>query len=245
MLSNPNYNNPKLLRLMSRLHPTSYDMFIETLYEDIEDILKRLAKDRAAHLRKYQATFDASKSVDKNKNDLFKIFEDDINMQIVRSLESKEYEASHDKFSNGHVDIYVELEGYPYIWFGESKIWGGASDIDGGFKQLNNAYSTGDDDECCGGIIIYVVDTQLATNDILSSWAEMLLEIKTPKVSNSIDDLSVSCAICDVTDWARKKYSDQKSLRRNRFNSSHKHPSSGLPYHMRHFTLDLRHERRD
>ncbi|MFX9004208.1 hypothetical protein ABTN42_22025, partial [Acinetobacter baumannii] len=78
--------------------------------------------------------------------------------------------AAHDKFDNGHVDIHVELSGYPYKWFGESKIWNGVTKIDGGFKQLLEDYSTGEKNEKCGGVLIYVVNTTQSTNKILRAW---------------------------------------------------------------------------
>ncbi|MFX9840685.1 hypothetical protein ABTP51_19090, partial [Acinetobacter baumannii] len=73
---------------------------------------------------------------------VFKVFEDDINTQIVRDLKLLNYDAVHDKFDNGHVDIHVEVSGFPFKWLGESKIWKGVSKIEGGFKQLLEDYST-------------------------------------------------------------------------------------------------------
>ena len=208
---------------MTRLTPKSYQQFIDTLYEDIDEIIKKLAKDRQAFLIKYQSA----------ANDI-KLFEDDINHQIVRALDYKDYRVSHDKFCNGHVDVYVELDNYPYIWLGECKIWSGASNIDTGFKQLNNAYSTGEDDECCGGVIVYFVDTDTTVNDLMGKWAAMLLEYNPPTTANTVKELKV---------WSEYDYKENR--KRNRFYSSHLHQSSGLPYTVRHFALDLRHQRLD
>ncbi len=209
-----------VLKMIKRRKPKNYESFVETLYEDIDSIISDISDARKYIRQKYQNLDSAH----------LKIFEDDMNIQIVNGLKQLSYSACHDKYRNGHVDIHVEIDGKPYKWLGESKIWTGLSWIHHGFKQLIDDYSTGEENECCGGIIIYAVDTLLSTNTMLESWASFLFE-----QSNNEDDSNFK----DFISW-----SNYPSTNRNSFFSSQIHPHSGLPdYKIRHLIANFRSNR--
>ncbi|MFH4202118.1 hypothetical protein WAJ61_22235, partial [Acinetobacter baumannii] len=80
-------------------------------------ILREIQASRKLTVKKYP---------DVNSDEaVFKVFEDDINTQTVRDLKLLNYDAVHDKFDNGHVDIHVEVSGFPFKWLGESNMWKG------------------------------------------------------------------------------------------------------------------------
>ncbi|MEN8549773.1 hypothetical protein ABFW07_10215 [Acinetobacter soli] len=217
MLTNPTLTNPLVQQLIQRLNPNSYQDFLDLLYKDLDEIINDLQQDREALLKKFKAC-----------NDDAKIFEDDVNNQIVRSLKYKCYNSAHDKFHNGHVDIHVTIPGFEYTWLGESKIWNGVTYIDQGFKQLNDAYSTGEDNDSAGGVLIYIVDTQLTANAMMEKWANSLLTYDPSSPPNNVKGLGVYC--------------EYPSNRKNSFISTHEHPYSGLEYNVRHMSIYLRHD---
>ncbi len=218
MLTNPGLLDPRVIKFMTRLQPTSYQAFIDCLYTDLDEILREIQASRKIIAQKYPIS-------DANKETL-KVFEDDINTQIVRDLKILNYDAAHDKFDNGHVDIHVELSGYPYKWFGESKIWNGVTKIDGGFKQLLEDYSTGEKNEKCGGVLIYVVNTTQSTNKILRAWYnELEAAGNDPARNTNLEGLELTWPHDDI----------------NLFYSTQVHPHSGLSgYKVRHCVLNLK-----
>lgn len=218
MLTNPGLLDPRVIKLMTRLNPKSYREFVDFLYTDLDEILREIQASRKIIVQKYPIN-------DSNKEAL-KVFEDDINTQIVRDLKILSYDAAHDKFDNGHVDIHVELSGYPYKWFGESKIWSGVTKIDGGFKQLLEDYSTGEKNEKCGGVLIYAVNTTHSTNKILKTWyTDLEAAGKDPARNTNLEELELTWPDDDI----------------NLFYSTQIHPHSGLKgYKVRHCVLNLK-----
>lgn len=218
MLTNPNLTDPRVIKYITRLNPKSYQEFVDFLYSDLDEILREIQASRKIIVQKYPEN-------DSNKEAL-KVFEDDINTQIVRDLKILSYDAAHDKFDNGHVDIHVELSGHPYKWFGESKIWSGVTKIDGGFKQLLEDYSTGEKNEKCGGVLIYVVNTTHSTNKILKTWyTELEATGNDPARNANLEGLKLTWPDDDI----------------NLFYSTQIHPHSGLKdYKVRHCVLNLK-----
>ncbi len=104
MLTNQGILDPRVIKFMTRLNPASYQDFVDLLYSDLDGILREIQASRKLTVKKYP---------DVNSDEaVFKVFEDDINTQIVRDLKLLNYDAVHDKFDNGHVDIHgrVKLE---------------------------------------------------------------------------------------------------------------------------------------
>lgn len=218
LTNNPGLTDPRIAKLITRLHPKSYHDFINFLYTDLDEVLREIQASRKLIVEKYpDVNSDAS---------CFKVFEDDINTQIVRDLKLLNYDAAHDKFENGHVDIHVELSGFPYKWFGESKIWSGVTKIEGGFRQLLEDYSTGEKNENRGGILIYAVNTNYSTNKMLKTWYSTLEAAgKDPCKNANLEGLELN--------WP-----DEDT---NLFYSTQVHPLSGLQgYEIRHCILNLK-----
>lgn len=218
MLTNQGILDPRVVKFMTRLNPESYQDFIELLYSDLDVILREIQASRKLTVKKYP-------KVDSDDT-VFKVFEDDINTQIVRDLKLLNYDAVHDKFDNGHVDIHVEISGFPFKWLGESKIWKGVSKIEGGFKQLLEDYSTGEDNANCGGVLIYAVDTDHNTNQMLKIWY------------NDLDEASKDTSRNQNLQGLTLEWPDHN---KNIFYSNQIHPHSGLSgYRVRHCILNLK-----
>ncbi|MEG0603763.1 MAG: hypothetical protein RR487_04555 [Acinetobacter sp.] len=218
MLTNPGITDPRIVKLMNRLNPKSYQGFVDFLYADLDGIFREIQASRKLTVKKYP-------EIDSD-DQVFKVFEDDINTQIVRDLKLLNYDAVHDKFDNGHVDIHVEVSGFPFKWLGESKIWKGVTKIEGGFKQLLEDYSTGEDNANCGGVLIFAVDTEYNTNQMLKIWYSDLEAAGIDSTRNqNLQGLTLN--------WPNEA--------KNVFYSSQIHPHSGLAgYTVRHCILNLK-----
>ncbi|MGX7885473.1 hypothetical protein ACWTWO_14015 [Enterobacter hormaechei] len=125
--------DPMAARFLSRLECDTYDKFIMMLYKDIETILALLEK--TASLRQNDG-------------------EDRLSIEIINILIGAGYLASHDQYINGHSDIVVSFNSF--TWIGEAKIHSSYDYLMEGFMQLCDRYSTGNEDDCEGGLIFYI-----------------------------------------------------------------------------------------
>lgn len=200
MLNNPCLSNPYIQRVLKRESSKTYKDFVEVLYLDLEDTFSKI--------RDYRKYHDGAKKL-----------EDLISSRIVQSLSDKNYIAGHDTFANGHVDINVSKYGTNFKWLGEAKIWKGASYIEGGFKQLSDRYSTGETNENCGGILIYLTNStkEKNTKEILTDWKDRLESLNLKNLSIQWDDSN-----------------------QNYFYTKVPHNESGLDYTVKHMVLNLR-----
>lgn len=124
----------------------------------------------------YEELDHAIKHVQHGKDHLHKAghpHEDLITHQICLVLAgSRKLHADHDAHNNGNVDITIKYK--DYVWLGEAKIYHDNSNIMEGWRQLVNRYSTGEEDERFGGLLIYFfVDSVL---DKMRSWSDYLKE---------------------------------------------------------------------
>lgn len=140
--------------------------------------------------------------------------EDQITTIIVSNLKSMGYNANHDANSNGHVDINIK-DG-SFNWFGECKLQKGDEYTFGGFLQLTTRYSRSLDNAYHGGIVVYHQNTTKKALISLQSWKERVAQEK---------DLDITCQ--DIPPY--KLY----------FDSKHIHATTGHPYHIRHFWVNL------
>lgn len=208
MLNNPDLTNPKLANLMKRLNASDYKEFIDQLYKDLDAVFIKLMDNRQFSLKKWHNIASEDQG--------YKIWEDDINNQIVTNLYFLGYTATHDTYANGHVDIHVTSDCSKFRWYGESKIWNGKNYISGGWKQLTEKYSTGEKNESCGGLIIYSVNSNKNSKTLLKEWH---------------DDLQ-SKGICTEMDWPDESI--------NEFYSSHVHHISGQDYKVKHMIINFK-----
>lgn len=218
-LSNPTLANAAIRARTTARDPKDYAQFLVFLYADLDFIIKKLAKSKDKYAQ-------GMKDNSQNGEDL-------INTVICDMLEMVGWIARHDTSVNGHADIVVELPFEKYQWIGEGKINNGNSAIYGGFKQLVYRYSTGQDNENAGGVLIYINNSPKSQLDILNSWRRFLSDKKETLADNSNKMPHVETICTD---------DPNNSLA---FYSCHKHPSSGLDYKVRHMVLDFRHQPRD
>lgn len=221
---NHSLSNPKIRQKLLTPDPKDYQDFLDMLYNDIDFTIKILGKSKNVY---YQGMKDNSK----NGEDL-------INTTICSMLESRGWTARHDTSVNGHADIVVEVLGEPYQWIGEGKIYGTGrtnSYIYKGLKQLLYRYSTGLDDENSGGILMYVNSTGKNQADILNDWKNFLHNKNNETVNDDNEEMPYSPVISD-------RNCSKQSLA---FFTTHKHPSTGLNYDIRHMIIDFRYEPKD
>ena len=143
--------------------------------------------------------------------------EDYITTLLLAHLTALNYDATHDTQIGGHCDIFIKHRLKGFQWIGEAKIWKGCKYIMGGWQQLCNIYSRGTQRDNHGGILIYI--NQRNANKLFVDWKDHM------ESSDKIDDLNIEI--------------DSKNPLR--FNSTHTHLASGLPYNVRHFALVMYH----
>jgi len=161
--------------------------------------------------------------------------EDDLSIRIVDIVsENPRFNAVHDGYHNGHVDLFIQSFDLMHTWLGEAKLYSGLKYSEQGLQQLVESYSKGSKNES-GGILIYVVDTQLAISTIIEDWKNHLLEIS--------KDLSKSKVgmVQPLSDLEIHSEEDCSEI----LISLHTHHLSGSKdkYKIRHFCLDVRDNR--
>lgn len=221
---NHSLSNPKIRQKLLTPDPKDYQDFLGMLYDDIDSIIKKLSKNKNIYNQ-------GMKDNPKNGEDL-------INTIICNMLEMSGWTARHDTSVNGHSDIVVEVLGESYQWLGEGKIYGTSgtnSYIYKGLKQLLYRYSTGLDNENAGGILMYVNSTGKNQADILNDWKNFLHNKNNETVNDDNEEMPYSPVISD-------RNCSKQSLA---FFTTHKHPSTGLNYDIRHMIIDFRYEPKD
>ncbi|EKN5029784.1 MULTISPECIES: hypothetical protein [Yersinia] len=145
--------------------------------------------------------------------------EDQLTFQIITFLKGRLYDAEHDTQHGGHVDILVKQQHGRFEWIGEAKLWDGPSYIQDGWIQLTERYSTGTINDNAGGLIIYI--KQQKALDKFQNWRSHF-ESNNECISLAFDQ--------------------ENPLR---FESKTAHPTSGLPYSVRHMAVCLYHHTGD
>jgi hypothetical protein len=184
-------NIPILGNLVSRVLANTYEEFIKVLYKDIDNIISILEEN--PELRKDDS-------------------EDRLTIEIISNLRCQGYDASHEQKHGGHTDILVKKNNY--IWIGEAKIHSSYDYLWQGFQQLTTRYSTGNDNQKDGGLLIYIKNKN--AKSIMDKWKDFLKDKSLPEYK---------CIPCS-----------QKQLA---FFSEHIHEKSGLPFRVRHIPVLL------
>jgi hypothetical protein len=182
---------PELAGFPSRILAETYDEFIQILYKDIDKIIYQLQE---------------------NPELLQNDTEDRLTLDIVNSLRCIGYSASHDPKIGGHVDLAVKKGNF--IWIGEAKIHHNYDYLWEGFQQLSTRYSTGDENQSDGGLLIYI-KTQNA-KQVVQKWQEHLTGKNLPNYSIQTCEIRNSC-----------------------FFSIHTHERSGYNFKVRHMPIIL------
>ncbi|EMV1762024.1 hypothetical protein PO360_03635 [Enterobacter ludwigii] len=184
--------DPMAARFLSRLECDTYDKFILMLYKDIEATLALIEK--TASLRQNDG-------------------EDRLSIEIINILIGAGYLASHDQYINGHSDIVVSFNSF--TWIGEAKIHSSYDYLMEGFMQLCDRYSTGNENDCEGGLIFYIKGNNAL--EVVEKW-------KADLITRNVAGLKTF------------RCNNRKNLS---FYSTHTHSKSGLIYKVRHFGVIL------
>lgn len=124
----------------------TYEDFLEGLYEELEDCVKRIEEDPKVHV-----------------NDS----EDRVSREIINML-SRWYDASHDELIGGHSDIVVRGP-RGFLWVAEAKIHGGYDYMLKGFQQLTTRYMRGTPNADQGALLMYIRNGDTA--GVVEKWA--------------------------------------------------------------------------
>lgn len=193
------FGMPGMANQIKRLTASNYEQFVSTLNDDIDDIIGRIQEN--PELREDDG-------------------EDRLTIDIVDMLKTLGYDADHERKIGGHTDISVRGK-KNFLWIGEAKIHGAYDYLYSGFQQLCSRYSTGDHNQDCGGLIIYIRNQNAA--NVVQEWRERFQE-------SGLYDLKIS-------DCSRRP-----DLA---FRSSHKHDRAGRNFHVRHIGVILNFTPRD
>lgn len=175
-----------------------YDEWLTRLYKDLDFIIKDVIFTSASY-----------RQDDK---------EDRFNLEIANSLRIMGYQASHDRWSNGHPDIFVESPGRGFKWTGESKIHSTYDYLLEGYKQLCERYSSGFKYQDQGAV--FVITKNIDIKSLMNNWRETLAA-----------DVDYQAAGVTVYDCKLDKMC---------FMSSHKHSVSGEDFEVRHIPISIR-----
>jgi hypothetical protein len=96
---------------------------------------------------------DVALNLERNKPLYHSLGEDQLTGIIVISLKTAGFDADHDTFRNGHVDLLVKNDRYE--WMGEAKLDNGPAYLMEGFRQLSDRYTDGNPTSSRGGLLIY------------------------------------------------------------------------------------------
>lgn len=177
-----------------RLLARDYEDFLRVLYQDIDSII---------------GGFQENPELLRNDG------EDRITSELKRSLRLLGYAATHDEKIGGHSDLVVRGKVQNYLWIGEAKIHGAYDYLYQGFQQLTTRYTTGDVNQNCGGMLIYIKSNNAA--EVVSKWRAHL------------------------KDKALDGYSDSNCVERPEhvFYSAHKHERAGSVFTVKHIGIIL------
>jgi hypothetical protein len=173
-----------------------------------------LAQSHDARVKAVQKGVDfACAELEKRSSKKQGLGEDAITLDICSMLSMAGFQASHDKYNNGHCDIVVDGKD-TFVWLAEAKEHSNYAWLDKGFQQLTTRYSTGTVGQDHGDVLIYCYNADAKT--MLGKWRTELLE-RNGQVKAEESPCGNPLVFC----------------------STNKHIKSGLNFHVRHKALAL------
>lgn len=148
-------NNPLASNLVKKALATSYEDFVELLYDDLDIVINEL---------------------EANPQHYFDDEEDKITHVIVSMLRMRNHKASQGTTSGGNVDITVDGPQQGWNWIGEAKIYKSLTDLNEGFLQLTTRYRNASPNHSMRGIVAYTKRPKAA--ELLADWHAELVEKK-------------------------------------------------------------------
>lgn len=136
---------------LRRLRASTYDDFVDVLYDDLRLAVERLEQNPQHYPDEH---------------------EDATTQRLLDILFGMSYSASHDAQSGGCVDITVELPRKGFRWIGEAKRFNSVGDMREGYLQLATRYTPGNGSLSVtyGGLVGYLRRENSAK--CMSSWKE-------------------------------------------------------------------------
>ncbi len=145
--------NDYLTSTLIRHISCTYQQFIDLLYKDLDEIISLMQENPELYSRDS---------------------EDRSTISIVHSLKLKGYDASHESKIGGHADISVRGKSN-HLWLGEAKNHSSYQHLFDGFQQLTTRYTTGQQYQDQGAVLIYIKKTKKSA-DVISAWKKNLSE---------------------------------------------------------------------
>lgn len=135
-------SNPMMYKaIMEHSPPVDYDDFLERLYSHLDRIIITLQENPQTYGK-------------------LEFTEDDITQIIVDMMRTKDFDATSDTNTGGHVDLKITFHGTEkqFHWLGEAKTdKDGISNVFGGLEQMLTRYATGEHGiQDHAGIIVYI-----------------------------------------------------------------------------------------
>lgn len=190
-------SNPQAALVLDLTYSGTYQAFADKVEEAIDGILDRMAENPQLRLNKS---------------------EDELTVEIIDNLRTMGVEATLTSTVGGHCDVVVRGK-RNFAWLGEAKIDHDLPWILKGYRQLFTRYSTGQDDQNRGGLIIYVRKPR--ADIVLADW-------KAELAANEPSSSTLDCP-----------------KRRLAFLSDQTHPRTGAAYRVRHVATSLFFEPQD
>lgn len=227
--------HPMIQILSETIYVDSHDRFLELLEDKLTElsIVVCSSAKKNSSIENYKSLLAYSDDIVcpiKKKSyiaNLEKKLEDGISIQLIGLLNQNGFDAGHEDFHNGHVDIVIRSKNKKFTWLGEAKLYGGNKYSEKGLYQLINDYSLGHLNES-GGVLIYLNSTQYSVKNVMQNWDSHLKELSKDS-KNRLDHFT--------SEFKKNENGQQDS---SIFFSTHEHHRSGDPYKIRHCCLDIR-----
>lgn len=100
-----------------------------------------------------------------------KLGEEGLTSVLTASIRSHGIQAS-EKLNNGHCDVVIELNDKHWQWMGEAKIHRDYAYLHKGMNQLFGRYTSGDEDQDHGAVIIYIKNVNAV--NVIDEWKAYL-----------------------------------------------------------------------
>ncbi|QMT45686.1 hypothetical protein [Neisseria dentiae] len=162
---------------------------------------------------------------EQHKDMLCNCGEDLISFNLVTHFQARfqhTFYVTHDNHAGGHVDIHIKSN--RYLWLGEAKLSDGSAYSLKGFQQLVDRYTSGSPTCKEGGLFIYII------NKSAKKKATIVLKEWKAKLETEIDDIENLVFL--------EPHEDRAGLS---LITQHTHNTSGLPYKVHHYIVQLQH----
>lgn len=229
------HTHPLIRKFTEIIFVDNHERFLELLEDKLTELStivcasakKNSTVENYKALYAYNTQIECPDSRKKYINELEKKLEDGISLQLIDLLNQSGFDACHEEFHNGHVDIVIRSNNKKFKWLGEAKLYGGNKYSEKGLYQLLNDYSLGRLNES-GGVLIYLNSTKYSVKKVMQNWDLYLKELsKDP--NNRLEYFN-----------SEFKKNKEGKVDSSIFFSTHEHHRSGDPYPIRHCCLDIR-----